>query len=155
MNCKITWIPNKLLAGRKPFNFAWLFLRWPWPLSTEGGPYSLPVSFQSYFLQSPHYSLFTVNSTHFAFTAAEVLDPKAKETSSPKSPFPWARSRGDQPSPKMVKLPPAPPPIRKVESIQEYARTQEQHNASCLSKTEHRYCSLSSKTVLNFQLNWI
>ena len=77
------------------------------------------------------------------FTAAEMLDPKAKESSSSKSPFPWSRretstSSSNGGSPRVITKAP-PVPAHSVHTVQSYAKSQEQQNATCLSKTEHRY----------------
>ena len=82
----------------------------------------------------------------FLFTAAEMLDPKAKESSSSKSPFPWSRretstSSSNGGSPRVVTKPP-PVPSHSVHTVQSYAKSQEEQNATCLSKTEHRYSML-------------
>ena len=77
------------------------------------------------------------------FAAAEMLDPKAKESSSSKSPFPWSRretstSSSNGGSPRIVTKAP-PVPTHSVHTVQSYAKSQEEQNATCLSKTEHRY----------------
>ena len=77
------------------------------------------------------------------FTAAEMLDPKAKESSSSKSPFPWSRretstSSNNGGSPRVITKAP-PVPAHSVHTVQSYAKSQEEQNATCLSKTEHRY----------------
>ena len=77
------------------------------------------------------------------FTAAEMLDPKAKESSSGKSPFPWSRRETSTSSSNggslriVTKAPPVP--THSVHTVQSYAKSQEEQNATCLSKTEHRY----------------
>ena len=76
------------------------------------------------------------------FLAAEMLDPKAKESPPSKSPFPWSRRENSTSSsngtPRIITKPP-PVPSHSVHTVQSYAKAQEEQNATALSKTEHRY----------------